>query len=228
MLCDDEYWYAKPEILLSIVDAAEEEERKKSRELKTAHMISRMKRHQEYMKSKQYQLKKKLRSSKDGNIDDQKSIELSKLEALPEEILHLIFSYFDLATFVRSSEVSKKFYQVIQYEMHWKERCNIRWGTLTSSKLYRDLVDGQAIMWLVTFKKNYIREMIQTKREQQKKRISQLNHLECKYCHQDSAIIIDTQNTTSLFLVNNRTPRYTITIQCEKCTSKWVEGRGDE
>lgn len=87
----------------------------------------------------------------------------------------------------------------------------------------RDLIQGEEVRWLVTFKKKYKRELLKKKKEAQAKSLR--TYFECNYCHQEKAYICAQHNTTSVLVVTNQTPRYRIDIRCENCGKKWTMGR---
>lgn len=187
-------------------------------------MIERMKKHKEIMKAS-WQLKKRKLTDYTQNT---MHVPLSALESLPDEILRLVVESLDLRSLIHLSNCSKKFNSFSQDGSLWESMCKFRWPKLSTSEVYRDLIDGQTIQWKVSFRKKYEKEMFLKKKAETFQRIEEILLMDCKYCNMKKARIIDSSNTTSVFLVSNRTPRYTITIECSQCGKKWTEGRGND
>eukprot|EP01114_Cavostelium_apophysatum_P022036 TRINITY_DN7841_c0_g1_i2.p1 TRINITY_DN7841_c0_g1~~TRINITY_DN7841_c0_g1_i2.p1 ORF type:complete len:299 (+),score=81.52 TRINITY_DN7841_c0_g1_i2:61-957(+) len=208
-------------------------------------MMDRMKKHKELMKQQSVEKRRRLNSSGENQKIQGVAKQGSRFELLPDEVVKSVLEYCDLQDLATFAQLSKRTYQISQDEVFWKRLYDRTWtlnnlspnssptrsgsgGICYSSQLYRDLLDGETVLWKVSFKKRYQKELSKKKREERNQKLRELGELECKYCNQKKALIVGSANKSSVFLVSNRTPRYTISIECHGCGRKWTEGRGEE
>lgn len=140
---------------------------KTARDACVSRLVKRMKAHQELLKCK--------KSTPAVEVEIEQAKCLSSLERLADECILLILSFVSVGAIVALSQACKRLHAVTQDERIWKNLCDKTWGALPDTgsaiqvhfrfifiaELYADLVDGQMVLWTVTFRKKYRRELYQ-------------------------------------------------------------------
>lgn len=185
-----------PEHMLDLMQLMEEDledlekQRLREKKKKTSIMLRRMCRHQEVMRSAKSK-RQKIHASNDTICKL-----LSPLESLPDEILHLVLRSLSLPSLLSFSECSKRTLNITHDESLWQNLCEARWGQLAPTDLYKDLFDGTTVLWTVTYRKKYNKEMWMKKKTEREQHLKHLSLIECKYCQQEKACIVERLNST--------------------------------